>query len=292
MEWLSEKSTLVDGSWRPKGSWHEGNLESNNFTIPKDRFIIVRLDGKNFHKVTKDMDKPYDKEFMGHMEDITESLVYSPDFRVIAGYTQSDEISLLIDRNDDSFGRKHYKILSVLAGHASGYLSRAMGRAVIMDARVFWNSGYPHVFEYFWSRVNDCYRNFVNASMYWKLRESMNGTKASKTAEGMNMETMKTMLKDIFQEDIDERPGREQFGSLYIWKTYMKDGYNPKANKPVRVERRIVEKVDLISREHLINRLDVVMHIHHVEKGKCIACTYQVPYCDYCRNSHTKGEFE
>jgi len=67
--------------------------------LPKRMPVIIRIDGKSFHTLTKKMDKPYDKEFKDVMMGVAEYLVEN-----IMGckfaYVQSDEISLLLVNYD------------------------------------------------------------------------------------------------------------------------------------------------------------------------------------------------
>jgi len=62
--------------------------------IPKNEHIIVRLDGKNFSKYTKGFKKPFDRVFKRTMIDTTKKLVQ--EFNAVAGYVQSDEITLIL----------------------------------------------------------------------------------------------------------------------------------------------------------------------------------------------------
>lgn len=57
--------------------------------------VIVRIDGKAFHTFTRGLEKPYDKNLMKLMQDTTLALCKEVDGCQL-GYTQSDEISLLI----------------------------------------------------------------------------------------------------------------------------------------------------------------------------------------------------
>ena len=68
------------------------------------------------------------------MVDTAEHLM-SCGFQVIYGYTQSDEISLLFDRGETSFGRKLRKYQSILAGEASAKLSLLLGNLAVFDCR-------------------------------------------------------------------------------------------------------------------------------------------------------------
>ena len=85
--------------------------------------VIVRIDGKAFHTFTKGLEKPYDKQLMRLMQDTTLKLCKEVDGCKI-GYTQSDEISLLITdwENVDTqawFQNNLSKIISVTASIAT-----------------------------------------------------------------------------------------------------------------------------------------------------------------------------
>ena len=56
--------------------------------------IIIRLDGNNFHNWTKGLDRPFDKKLNELMVETTKYLV--KETNDIVGYTQSDEITLII----------------------------------------------------------------------------------------------------------------------------------------------------------------------------------------------------
>ena len=84
-------------------------------------FMIARIDGRNFTRLTKErhrFEAPYDSRFRDHMVATTGHLM-NCGFRVVYGYTQSDEISLVMHRNENAFGRKLRKLNSILAGEAS-----------------------------------------------------------------------------------------------------------------------------------------------------------------------------
>ena len=101
-------------------------------------YIVARLDGRSFTRLTGELcqfDKPFDVRFRDHMIAVTQH-VMTCGFRVVYGYTQSDEISLLLHRAEDLFGRKERKLNSILAGEASAALALALGRACSFDCRV------------------------------------------------------------------------------------------------------------------------------------------------------------
>uniref|UniRef100_A0AAU6WUI3 tRNA(His) guanylyltransferase Thg1 family protein n=1 Tax=Chryseobacterium endophyticum TaxID=1854762 RepID=A0AAU6WUI3_9FLAO len=108
---------------------------SEQYILPEN-YIIVRLDGKGFTKLTKEkltLEKPFDARFGKVMTDTVKHL-FNTGFKVIYGYTQSDEISLLIDKDDQTFSRKVRKINSVLAGEASAFSACSFRKSVSSTA--------------------------------------------------------------------------------------------------------------------------------------------------------------
>jgi tRNA(His) guanylyltransferase len=83
--------------------------------------ICVRLDGKGFSKWTKGLDQPYDVKFRDCMITTMKQLI--KESGAIIGYTQSDEISLILfkdnTRSQVYFDGKVQKIVSVLASIAT-----------------------------------------------------------------------------------------------------------------------------------------------------------------------------
>lgn len=108
---------------------------------------IVRLDGRAFHTFTKGLEKPYDFSLIELMSEVTKSLV--EETNALVGYTQSDEISLVLWNEDPKvqpyFGGRIQKITSILASKATAefnarlakHLPQKMNFLPLFDARVF-----------------------------------------------------------------------------------------------------------------------------------------------------------
>jgi len=83
--------------------------------------LVVRLDGRAFSTFTRGMDKPFDARMSGIMRTVTARLI--EETHALVGYTQSDEITLILERetpeSDPIFGGRVFKIVSVLAAMAS-----------------------------------------------------------------------------------------------------------------------------------------------------------------------------
>jgi tRNA(His) 5'-end guanylyltransferase len=83
--------------------------------------LVVRLDGRAFSTFTRGMEKPFDARLSNIMRDVAAHLVEQTSARI--GYTQSDEITLILDRDaaeeEPIFGGRAFKIVSVLAAMAA-----------------------------------------------------------------------------------------------------------------------------------------------------------------------------
>ena len=112
--------------------------ELNDQYVSPHIYIVARLDGRSFTRLTKEVHQfevPYDIKFRDYMIETVKHLM-SCGFRMIYGYTQSDEISLLFHPEEDSFQRKIRKLNSILAGEASSKLSLMLKVIACFDCRI------------------------------------------------------------------------------------------------------------------------------------------------------------
>jgi tRNA(His) 5'-end guanylyltransferase len=131
--------------------------------------IIIRLDGKAFTKLTKGCNRPFDKHFQDCMVRTTIRLCHEIQ-GVKLGYTQSDEISLLLTDFDTLtteawFDNNLQKMVSISAAMASTWFTLFYGRCgrspALFDSRVF-NIPKEEVCNYFIWRQKDWIRNSVS----------------------------------------------------------------------------------------------------------------------------------
>ena len=146
--------------------------ESLDQYILPDMYIAVRLDGRAFTPFTKKMnfENPFDVKFRDLMVDTVKALMEAG-FRVVYGYTQSDEISLLFHPDEDTFSRKVRKINTTLAGEASAAFSLGIGQIATFDSRVIPLPNEKKLADYFAWRQEDAKRNALQGYCYWTLRK-------------------------------------------------------------------------------------------------------------------------
>lgn len=210
-----------------------------------DLYLVARLDGNRFTRLTKEIcnfEAPFDEKFRDMMVETVKALM-TYGFRVIIGYTESDEISLLFHPDEESFGRKVRKYNSLLAGAASAAFSMQLGRQAVFDCRMVPLPSVERVQDYFLWRQEDAHRNSLNSHCYWMLRkQGKSVAEATSMLEGQSIAYKNELL---FQNGInyDELPSWQKRGIGVYWDTFIKQGFNPITGKTESAERRKL-KVD------------------------------------------------
>jgi len=213
---------------------------SNDQCVLPDIYMVARIDGRGFTRLTREIhpfEAPFDPVFRDIMTETVGHLM-NCGFEVIYGYTQSDEISLLFQRNTNVFGRKIRKYNSILAGEASACFSVRLGMAVAFDCRISQLPTKTRVVEYFTWRQVDAHRNALNAHCYWLLRKEGDSTsKATSTLNGMSVSNKNELL---FRRGINfnDLPNRQKRGTGLYWEYYEKQGFDPKKHVSVTTTRR------------------------------------------------------
>ena len=208
--------------------------------ILPELFLVARLDGNRFTRLTKEIcqfDAPFDDRFRDMMIETVKALM-KYGFRIVYGYTESDEISLLFHPEEDTFGRKVRKYNSLLAGVASAAFSMQLGQQAVFDCRMIPLPSSERVQDYFLWRQEDAHRNSLNSHCYWLLRKKgMSVAEATNTLKGQSVAFKNDLL---FQNGInyDKLPSWQKRGIGVYWDTYTKQGFNPITEKNAIAERR------------------------------------------------------
>jgi tRNA(His) 5'-end guanylyltransferase len=126
--------------------------------------VIMRLDGKAFHTLTRNCVKPFD-EFLSDAMISAAKVVMNEAMGAKLAYIQSDEISILLTDYDTLdteswFDNNIQKLSSISASLASVEFSSFFGKSGHFDCRVF-NIPKEDVNNYFIWRQQDWMRNSV-----------------------------------------------------------------------------------------------------------------------------------
>lgn len=156
--------------------------------LPRRQAVIVRIDGRAFHTFTKGFVKPYDEFFAEAMQETTKQLCENIGGCKF-GYTQSDEISLVLTdyetiNTEPWFGNNLQKIVSISASMATFFFRQNFLAAVVSSKEESNNPAYfkaygqklcvfdsrafiiprEEVVNYFYWRQLDCVRNSIQSA--------------------------------------------------------------------------------------------------------------------------------
>lgn len=214
--------------------------QSLDRTMLEGIYVVARLDGHGFTRLTKkewDLEKPFDVRFRDAMIETLRRLM-NCGFRIIYGYTQSDEISLLFHLEENNFGRKERKLISILAAEASVAFSMKTGRAGVFDCRLVPLPNEEYVIDYFRWRQEDAHRNSLDAHCYWRLREEgISATEAANKISGLSTGE-KNELLFVRGINYNNLPKWQKRGVAFYYKSEKKEGYNPVTKEKTSYVRR------------------------------------------------------
>ena len=180
-----------------------------DISMPYRLPVIIRLDGKGFSNFTKKIKakKPFDNIFSSVMSqtmfDVAERIE-----GCVFGYTQSDEITLII-KNDQSlestpwFGNRIQKITSVSASIASAAFNSLMQPdpdeympLAYFDARVFVVPSWQEAINCLIWRQQDCTKNSISSACFYEIskKEDMGKKTARKLMHGLNKNQQQDLL--------------------------------------------------------------------------------------------------
>jgi tRNA(His) 5'-end guanylyltransferase len=134
-----------------------------------NQFVIVRVDGKNFSKLTKSRktEDEFNLDIYNAMVEAAHALVKAVD-GAMGAYVVSDEISVLIDMTDPTktpwFDGRVEKILSVTSSIATAHFNKSLGTTWYFDSKVVYTGNLAiEVEDYFQKRHRNGYSNAISS---------------------------------------------------------------------------------------------------------------------------------
>ena len=213
--------------------------QSLDRTMLEGIYLVARLDGHGFTRLTKKewkLEKPFDVKFRDAMTNTAKHLM-DCGFRMIYGYTQSDEISMLLHLKDDTFGRKDRKLISILAAEASVAFSMHISKPAVFDCRLVPLPALENVIDYFRWRQEDAHRNSLNSHCYWALRkEGISAEEVQKMLSGVSVSTKNEIL---FERGVNynDLPLWQKRGVGMYFRDEIREGFNPVTKETTSYKR-------------------------------------------------------
>lgn len=160
--------------------------------LPSNQWTVLRLDGHCFHTYTRPFNRPHDIDLCHAMVNTTVDLCKR--FNAVTGYTQSDEITLLLLPNIKTkicqpllFNGRKQKFESLSAGYASArfnhhmnnlatnledkhsdkYLTMTSGEAYFDSRAITVASSEDAIRIFKWRYEFDCFKNGISALAHY-----------------------------------------------------------------------------------------------------------------------------
>lgn len=237
-------------------------FENENYLLP-DTYIIIRVDGKGFHKFSDHykFDKPNDLRALQVMNRAAKAIVEQyPD--ILMAYGDSDEYSFLLRKKCQLFERREMKLVSTFAS------------AITTEYYYYWNQEFPDkpidgvrkpqfdarcviypnfkiIQDYFSWRQVDCHINNLYNTTFWTL--VLKGGMTPQEAENRLIGTLSSDKNEIlfkqFNINYNNEPEIFKKGTI-IMRQY--DNYKPVeetdqlSNRQLQRLEKIRKKADII----------------------------------------------
>jgi len=225
----------------------------SNLKVPKNSKVILRLDGRKFHNLSRKLNlkKPYDIYFSKSMIEVAKGIF--KEFSPLFIYTFSDEINILL--SEIPFSGRVEKLNSVFPSLASSSLtlhlqknfkiknqntddsgSSLLNNDYNLDFQVSFDSriilvAVEDIYSYFKWRQDEAWRNYVNSYGYWALREDLSKKEASEKMKGCKSSDIHQFLYSKKGINLSKKPNWQKRGvGIYKKKKSVK-GINPITKK-------------------------------------------------------------
>ena len=167
----------------------------SSLKVPKGSRIIMRLDGRSFHSLARDLRlvKPYDDNFYRVMSEVCRDLF--EEFSPMFVYTFSDEISLVFD--NVPFDGRIEKLDSVIASFTSSsfaiHYDAKFKKPPAFDSRIIPVND-DDIVRYFRWRQDESWVNCVNSHGISHLKSIYPNDVANDKINGMNLSDIHELL--------------------------------------------------------------------------------------------------
>lgn len=204
------------------------NFETDD-TCLRNCYIVVRLDGRNFHKFAEQhhFAKPNDNRALGLMTRSARSVMEDLEDISIA-YGQSDEFSFIFKRTSNWFKRRASKLMTHVASQFSSsfvfYWRDFFGEQPLLyppgfDGRVVLYPSNRNLRDYVSWRQADCHINNLYNTAFWTLvqRGGLTTTQAEERLKGTLAAEKNEILFTEFDINYNNEPLIHRKGTALIW---------------------------------------------------------------------------
>lgn len=220
------------------------------YCFPPEMYVVIQLQGQKFQHLSekKNFQEPYDESLRDLMIQTTCHLLETK-LSVVYGFTFDNEISLLIHKSMDNFGRLARKFSSILVGEASGKFSLLIGEVTSFEARIFQLPNEECMVDYFFWRREEASRTALHKYCHHLLaQENLSSKELAGRRASLDIKAKEKLLK---KNGIcfSSLPLWQKNGLGILWETYQQEGENPETGKKVKFWRKRIKIEQRLSTE-------------------------------------------
>ncbi|KAG2456175.1 probable tRNA(His) guanylyltransferase [Polypterus senegalus] len=198
-------------------------------TCLRNCWIVVRLDGRNFHKFAEDhkFKKPNDDRALHLMTRCAQAVMEGLEDIVVA-YGQSDEYSFVFKKESNWFKRRASKFMTHVASHfSSSYVfywkdyfhDQELLYPPGFDGRVILYPSDENLRDYLSWRQADCHVNNLYNTVFWNLvlKGGLTNTQAEERLRGTLSSDKNEILFSEFSINYNNEPLMYRKGTVLVW---------------------------------------------------------------------------
>uniref|UniRef100_A0A8C7ZPB7 tRNA(His) guanylyltransferase n=1 Tax=Oryzias sinensis TaxID=183150 RepID=A0A8C7ZPB7_9TELE len=248
-------------------------------TCLRNCYIVVRLDGRNFHKFSEQhgFTKPNDNRALGLMTRSAQSVMEELEDIIIA-YGQSDEFSFVFKRTSNWFKRRASKLMTHVASQFSSsyvfYWKEYFEEQPLLyppsfDGRVVLYPTNRNLRDYLSWRQADCHINNLYNTVFWTLvqKGGLTTAQAEDRLKGTLAADKNEILFSEFDINYNNESALHRKGTTLLWKKHeetvirrMKQPNAEEKEVPVTRSKRRVENLycDIIGEQFWEEHPDIL----------------------------------
>ncbi len=232
--------------------------------------IMIRLDGKGFSKWTKGLKRPYDPALSAIMVETTKYLIEY--FGACCGYTQSDEISMVLYSDDYNkevyYNGKFQKLASVTASVATGYFNNQSlliwpeKPLAFFDSRVWTVPTLEEASNAFLWREQDATKNSISmAARHYYSHKELHGKNGSEMQEMLHQKGVNwNNYPAFFKRGTFVRKKKELTKFTTDELSRLPENHQARSNPDLMIERSIFVSEEMPKFSSVTNRVGVIFY--------------------------------
>lgn len=265
----------------------------------KNCWIVVRIDGKNFHKFAEvhNFEKPNDLKALNLMTKSATS-VFEEFKDVTLAFGQSDEYSFIFKKNTSIFNRRTEKILSLVCSVFSSayafywqeyFSDKKLQYPPAFDGRIVLYPTDYNLRDYLSWRQADVHVNNLYNTCFWSLvlKKGLSTSEAEEKLRGTLSSHKNELLFQEFGINYNNEPAAFRKGTVLIRKCLNTDKSNKKVSIVVPLHCDIIKDEFWIQHNEILEQSGTVV----VEEGT-LEKFYLVNQRDFLKSSAKKAAKE